>query len=141
MTLLATSDKPISNFVKDELPKNMSRRTVTLNLASTATLKVGTVLGQVTGTGSYRPAVQTAVDGSENFGGILVALPENEAEKEFTGSTDYEVVILNQDAMVSYEGLVVDASYDLDAEIDALKEQMEAVGIRVSENRPNGPLL
>ena len=139
MTLIATSDKPISNFLKVELPKNMSRKTVTLNIASTATLKVGTVLGAVTADGKFRPAVETATDGSQNFAGILVALPENEAEKEFTGSTDYEVVVLEKDAMVSYEGLVVDASYDQAAEITALKDQMEAVGIRVSENRPVNP--
>lgn len=141
MNLLATSEKPVSNFVKWEMPKNLSRKTVTLNIASTATLKVGTVLGKVTADGKYRPAVETAVDGSENFAGILVALPDNEASKEFTGTTDYKVVVLEKDAMVSYEGLVIDASYDLQAEIDALKDQMEAVGIRVSENRPVGPLL
>lgn len=142
MTLLATSDKPLSNAIKVEADKNLSRKTVTLNVASETTIKLNTVLGAVTADGKFRPAVETAVDGSENFAGILVSLPDNNsAEFTFAAATDYEVVVLNQDAEVSYEGLVVDASYNLEAEINTLKDQMEAVGIRVSENRPNGPLL
>lgn len=139
MTLLATSDKPLSNAIKWEMPKNMSRKTVTLNVASDTTIKINTVLGAVTADGKFRPAVETAVDGSQNFAGILVALPDNEKEFTFTAATDYSVVVLEKDAMVSYEGLVVDASYDQQAEIDTLKAEMEAVGIRVSENRPVNP--
>lgn len=140
MTLLATSDKPLSNAIKCELPKNMSRKPVILNVDSDTTIKINTVLGAVTAGGKFRPAVQTAGDGSESFAGILVALPDNEAEKTFTAATDYEVVVLEKDAMVSYEGLVVDASYNLQAEIDTLVDEMEAAGVRVAENRPIGPL-
>ena len=142
MTLLATSDKPLSNAIKMEAEKNLSRKPVSLNVDSDTTIKLNTVLGEVTADGKFRPAVQTAGDGSEDFAGILVSLPDNNsAEYTFLAATDYEVVVLNQDALVAYEGLVVDASYNTTSEIDALKAQMEAVGIRVGENRPIGPLL
>lgn len=139
MTLLATSDKPLSNAIKVEAAKNMSRKTVVLNVASDTTIKINTVLGAVTANGKFRPAVETAVDGSEDFAGILVALPDNEAEFTFTASTDYNVVVLEQDAVVAAEGLVVDASFDNQTKLDALYAQMEAKGIRVGENKDVNP--
>lgn len=139
MTLLATSDKPLSNAIKVEAAKNMSRKTVVLNVASDTTIKINTVLGAVTASGKFRPAVETAVDGSEDFAGILVALPDNEAEFTFTAATDYNVVVLEQDAVVAAEGLVVDASFDNQTKLDALYAQMEAKGIRVGENKDVNP--
>lgn len=139
MTLLATSDKPLSNAIKVEAEKGLSRKTVTLNVASDTTIKINTVLGKITASGKYIPAVETAVDGSKAFGGILVALPNNEKEFTFTAATDYDVVILNQDALVTAEGLVIDSSYDNQTKLDTLYAEMEAVGVRVGETRPINP--
>ena len=141
MTLLATSTKPDSNFIKWELPRNLSRRTVTVNVATATTLTKGQVLGQRTTQGDYRPAVQSASDGSQNFGAIFVATPDNADTLDIVANTDTEVVVLNQDAMVAYEGLTVDSTYNTDTEIETLQNQMESAGIRVAENRPIGPLL
>lgn len=233
MGLLETSIKPISNVVKFELPKMMSRKTVTLRVAAETTIKVGTALGKVfagtasaaayagnTGTGTvgsitvsgtakagvykltivepaidagkftvedpdgvlvgtgtvavafsggglaftlsdatdfvsgdgfnitvvktsekYKPAVETATDGSKVFAGIFVCTQDAKLEQTFAADTDYQVVVLVRDAMVSAEGMILDATYDNATKKQVIYDAMEAASIVVAETKAFGPLL
>lgn len=234
MALVETSIKPISNAIKYELPKMMSRKTVTLRVSADTTVNVGTVLGKVfagtasgaavagnTGNGTmgavtvsgtakagvykltilepgtnlgdfsvedpdgiiigygtvasafsaggiaftladgatdfaggdafeitvvktsekYKPAVETATDGSKVFAGIFVCTQDGKLSQTFTANTDYQVVVLVRDAMVSAEGMVLDATYDNATKKQVIYDAMEAASIVVAETKAFGPLL
>ena len=127
MSVIATDSLRLSNLVKREYQPEMAycREVVTFNgLASD--LKIGTVLGKVTATGKYIRAVQTAVDGSAVFAGILME------DKTVLATTDTKVLIMTRGpASVSKGGVVFDATYDLDAEKNVVYAAMEAKGIQV----------
>lgn len=130
MTLIATEAKRLSNVLKGELwPESaFCRLTVVANEAAAKEYLPGTVLGKVTATGKYKIAVQTAVDGSEAFGAMVlepVSVP---------ATTDTKVLVLVRGpARVGKLGLILDASYDLDAEKQAIYDAMEAKWIAVEE--------
>lgn len=234
MALVETSLKPISSAVKYELPKGMSRKTVTMRVGAETTVKLGTVLGKVfagtatatavagnagdgtmgtiavggtakagvykltiiepgtdvgefivedpsgiqVGVGTvgtefvgggltftladgandfasgdafnitvvktsekYKPAVETATDGSAAFAGIFVSTQDGKLEQTFAANTDYPVVVLVRDAMVSAEGMILDSSYNTDAKKQVIYDAMEAAAIVVAETKAIGPLL
>lgn len=129
MTLIATEAKRLSNVVKQELfpETGYCRLAVTYNGAA-ATLVPGTVLGKVTADGKYKIAVQTATDGSEIADAIVMV------EQTVAATTDTKVLCLVKGpAIVSKDGLILDASYNLDAEKAAVYAALEAKGINCND--------
>lgn len=129
MPTIAVDTFRISNLVKKELwpEKGFCRLEVTVNEATAKTYAVGTVLGKVTADGKYKIAVQTAVDGSAVAAAIVLD------DHEIAATTDTKIVVLVKGpAEVSKGALVLDASYDLDAEKDVVYASLEALNIQVS---------
>ena len=126
MSVIATDTPYFSNLVKAELMPEVSfcRGVVVVN-DTAATLKVGTVLGKVTATGKYKVAVQTASDGSNVPDAIVIR------ETIVPGSTDTNVVVLlNGPAAVSKSALILDATYNTDAELAAVYTALWAKQIK-----------
>jgi len=129
MPLIATEAARLSNVVKQELwPETGYTRLVVTYNGTAATLVPGTVLGKVTSGGKYKIAVQTASDGSQVADAIVMQ------EQTVASATDTQVLVLIKGpAIVSKAGLVLDASYDLDAEKAAVYAALEAKGIAVND--------
>jgi hypothetical protein len=126
MAVIATSIHTISNVVKHEYGADYAycRQLVTVN-DTAGTLAIGTVLGKVTADGKYKRAVQTASDGSQNAAAIVAAA------QTIAGSTDTQVLVYFRGPMgISKGGLVLDATYNLDAEKALVYSQLEALGIQ-----------
>lgn len=125
MPLIATEAKRLSNVVKQELfPESGYCRLVVTYNGTAATLVPGTVLGKVTLDGKYKIAVQTANDGSEVADAIVMV------EQTVAATTDTKVLcMVRGPAIVSKAGLVLDATYNLDAEKAAVYAALEAKGI------------
>ena len=125
MPLIATEAKRLSNVVKQELfpESNYCRVAVTYN-GTAAALVPGTVLGKVTADGKYKIAVETATDGSKVADAIVMV------EQTVPATTDTKVLcMVRGPAIVSKDGLVLDATYNLDAEKAAVFAALEAKGI------------
>ena len=130
MPIIATDTYRLSNLVKKELwPEfGYTRAVVTVNEAAAKTYAVGTVLGKVTSGGKYKIAVQTAVDGSQTADAIVLG------DYSISAATDTKVLVLVRGpAIVSKAALILDATYDLDAEKAAVYAALEAKGILVNE--------
>lgn len=128
MAVIATDVTRLSNLVKMELAAELAycREVVVANEAVVKSYALGTVLGKVTATGKYKICVQNAADGSQTAAGIVIAA------KDVPATTDTKVLVLSRGpATVSKAGLVLDASFDLQAEKDALYAVLEAAGIQV----------
>jgi hypothetical protein len=125
MPLIATEAKRLSNVVKQELfPESSYCRVVVTYNGTAAALVPGTVLGKVTSGGKYKIAVQTASDGSEVADAIVMV------EQTVPASTDTKVLcMVRGPAIVSKDGLILDATYNLDAEKAAVYAALEAKGI------------
>ena len=129
MTLLATDTPRFSNVVKQELwaESGYTRAVVTVN-GPAATFKIVTALGKVTADGKYLAAIQTAVDGSAVVDAIVIR------ETVIPATTDTKVlVLLKGPAVISKAGLILDASYNLDAEKAVVYASLEAKGIQVDD--------
>lgn len=130
MPLIANDTKRLSNVVKQELWPDAAycRAVVTVNEASAKSYVPGTVLGKVTASGKYKIAVQTASDGSQVADAIVMD------NYSIAGSTDTKVLVLIKGpAVIGKGGLVLDASYDLQAEKDAVYAALEAKGIQCND--------
>ena len=128
--LIATDTKRLSNVVKQELWPDAAycRAVVTVNEATAKNYVPGTVLGKVTANGKYKVAVQTAVDGSQTADAIVMDL------QAIAATTDTKVLVLVKGpAVISKAGLVLDATYDLDAEKLAVYTALEAKGIQCND--------
>ena len=125
MPVIATEAKRLSNVVKQELfPESGYCRVMVTYNGTAATLLPGTVLGKVTTGGKYKIAVQTAADGSQVADAIVTA------EQTVAATTDTQVAVLVRGpAIVSKAGLILDATYDLDAEKAAVYAALEVKGI------------
>ena len=129
MPLIATEAKSLSNVIKQELfpDTGFCRLVVTYN-GTAATLVPGTVLGKVTVGGKYKIAVQTASDGSQVADAIVMETITA------TANTDAKVLCLVKGpATVSKDGLILDATYDLDAEKAAVYAALEAKNINCND--------
>lgn len=127
MSVISTELHSLGNVVKAEYNADMAycRTVVTVN-DSAATLAVGTVLGKVTADGKYKVAVQTAVDGSAVADAIVLRAVT------IVGATDTGVLCLTRGpSSVSKTALVLDATYNLDAEKAVVYASLEAKGIQV----------
>lgn len=130
MPVIGTENARLSNVVKKELWPDLAynRLVVTVNEAAAKSYVPGTVLGKVTATGKYKIAVQTASDGSQTADAIVMQ------EVSVAASTDTKVLVMVKGpAIVSKTGLVLDATFDLQAEKDAVYAALEAKGIRVND--------
>jgi hypothetical protein len=129
MPLISTEAARLSHVVKQELwPETGYTRLVVTYNGTAATLVPGTVLGKVTSGGKYKIAVQTASDGSQVADAIVMQ------EQTVASATDTQVLVLIKGpAIVSKAGLVLDATYDLDAEKAAVYAALEAKGIAVND--------
>lgn len=130
MAILGTENFRMSHLVKKELWPELAynRLVVTVNEAAAKSYVVGTVLGKVTATGKHKIAVQTAVDGSQTADAIVIQ------DTSVAAATDTKVLVLVKGpAIVSKAALVLDATYDLDAEKAAVYAALEAKGIQVND--------
>lgn len=130
MAIVGTDTYRLSHLVKKELWSEMgfTRTVVTVNEAAAKTYTVGTVLGKVTASGKYKIAVQTAGDGSQTADAIVLG------DYTVPTTTDTKVLVLVRGpAIVSKAALVLDATYDLDAEKAAVYAALEAKGILCNE--------
>jgi hypothetical protein len=129
MPLIATEAKRLSNVVKQELfPETAYCRLAVTYNGTAATLVPGTVLGKVTVGGKYKIAVQTAEDGSAVADAIVMV------EQTVAATTDTKVLCLVKGpATVSKDGLILDATYNLDAEKAAVYAALEAKGINCND--------
>lgn len=130
MPLIATDTQRFSNVVKYELEPSIGlcREVVTVNEAAAKTYTVGTVLGKVTATGKYKVSVQTAVDGSQNPVAVVIE------DKSIAATTDTKVLaIVRGHSIMSSAGLVLDATFDTDAEKLAAYASLETAGILVNK--------
>jgi hypothetical protein len=125
MPLIATEAKRLSNVVKQELfPESAFCRVAVTYNGTAAALVPGTVLGKVTADGKYKIAVETATDGSKVADAIVMV------EQTVPATTDTKVLcMVRGPAIVSKDGLVLDATYNLDAEKAAVFAALEAKGI------------
>lgn len=125
MPLIATEAKRLSNVIKQELfPESAYCRLAVTYNGTAAALVPGTVLGKVTADGTYKIAVQTATDGSQVADAIVMV------EQTVVADTATKVLCLVRGpAIVSKDGLVLDATYNLDAEKAAVYAALEAKGI------------
>ena len=130
MAYIATEAKRLSNVVKQELwpESGYTCAVVTANEAAAKTYVPGTVLGKVTVGGKYKIAVQTASDGSQTADAIAIN------EQAIAANTDTPVLVLIKGpAIVSKAGLVLDATFDQDAEKAAVYAALEAKGIACND--------
>lgn len=130
MPLIATEKAGYSNVVKQELWPDQAfcRAVVTVNEATAKAYQAGTVLGKVTATGKYKIAVQSAADGSQVADAIVMG------EVAVSAATDTKVLVLIKGpAIIGKGGLVLDATYDLQAEKDAVYAAFEAKGIQCND--------
>ncbi len=126
MALISTELQKLSNVIKHEYGIDYAycRKLVTVNDAA-KTLAIGTVLGKVDADGKYKVAVQTAIDGSAVAAAVVVSA------KTIPATTDTEVLCLVRGPVgVNRAGLILDASYDLAAEKQAVYDALEALGIQ-----------
>ena len=126
--IFATEARRFSNLVKKELwPESAyCRAVVTVNETAAKEYVVGTTLGKVTVGGKYKIAVQTAGDGSAVVDAVVLQ------ELSVPANTDTKVLVLIRGpAQVSDFGLVLDATYDLQAEKDVVYAALEAKGVQV----------
>jgi uncharacterized protein (UPF0548 family) len=130
MSVIAQETHTYSNLVKQELWGDLAycREVAVANEAAAKTYAVGTVLGKVTADGKYKIAVQTAVDGSADAAAIVLV------DKVVPITTDTKVLTLVRGpAAISKTALVLDASYNLDAEKAVVYAALEAKGILILE--------
>lgn len=130
MPVIGTENARLSNVVKKELWPDLAynRLVVTVNEAAAKSYVPGTVLGKVTADGKYKIAVQTAVDGSQTADAIVMQ------EVSVAANTDTKVLVMVKGpAIVSKAGLVLDATFDLAAEKNAVYAALEAKGIQVND--------
>lgn len=130
MPLIATEAKRYSNVIKQELwpEAAYTRLVVTVNESAAKSYVPGTVLGKVTAGGKYKIAVQSAADGSQVADAIVLG------EYSIAANTDTKVLVLIKGpAIVNKNGLVLDSTYDQQAEKDAVYAALEAKGIQVND--------
>lgn len=134
MTVVATDVARQSNVIKHEYEpsKGYCRKMVTAYEGSSATYKVGTVLGKITASGKYKICEATAVDGSQTAAAIVISSKLGEDSFTVAATTDTSVLVaLRGPMIVSKDALTLGASVDTTPEKDAVYASLEALGILV----------
>ena len=139
MTVIATRGQYtlLSDLIKQyDAPHapEMFNDVLVVNTAAIKTIPLGTVLGKVTSTGVYIPAVETATDGSKVAAAIYIGDAQGNAyDTTLVLNTDTKVLALVRGpAIVSKSALLFGASVDDAGELAAAYAQIEALGIRVA---------
>jgi len=136
MSVIATRGQIVSNWLKATDSENTALffDLITVNEATQTTYKTGTVLGKITASGKYIVSKQAAADGSQNPVAIVVGDGSLGSPEDFVvpATTDTKVLALVRGkAVVSSAGILLDASFDLDAEKAAAYASLKTVGILV----------
>ena len=130
MTVIATENYRLSNTVKREHWEDVGycRVVATANEAAETTYKIGDIVGKVTANGKVKKAVETAVDGSKVFYGIVLE------DKTVAATTDTNLLVAFRGPMsVSKGALTLDATYDDDTKKGVVYAAIEAAGIQLLE--------
>ncbi len=119
-----------SNVVKYELEPALAftRELVTVNEAAAATYQIGTLLGLNSTTGKYAVAVETATDGTKGPVAVVVE------DISVAATTDTKVLaIVRGPAIVSKNGIKLDASYNTAAKKNAAYASLATKNILVND--------
>ena len=102
-----------------------------VNTAGITTIPLGTVLGKITASGKYIPAVETAVDGSKVAAAIYIGDKTGAVTDTVTAAaTDVNVLALVRGkVVVAKDALVLDASYNTQGKKDAVYASLKALGV------------
>lgn len=132
MALIEQDVARLGNVLKHEYDPASAycREVVVVNEASETTLKPGTVLGKVTGTGKYKVVTAAAVDGSETADAVVIEGSDVTA----AAATDTSVLVIERGpAIFAKEALTMGADIDTDPEKQAVYDALAAKGIKVSD--------
>lgn len=137
MAVFATQSQRLSNLIKktDSNTPEFYNEVVTVNEASAATYKVGTVLGLVTATGKYKVSVQTAVDGSQNPVAVVIG-DTTGYPRDFSvaATTDTKILaMVRGKAILSAGALFLDASFSDATKIAAAYASLKTVNLFVEQ--------
>ena len=127
MPIIATDTQRLSNVVKHEYNPEIGYCRGVVTKTTTVDYPLGTVLGKVTATGAYRPAVETAVDGSK----VPAAIALEDQTKN--GVNTKCLVLLRGPSNVSKGALLLDATYNDATKKATAYAALEALGILVNE--------
>jgi len=130
MAVIATELQKLSNTVKQELWIDLAycRAVVVANEAAAKTYKIGDVVGIVSATSKAKLAVETAVDGSKVFYGVVLE------DKTVPATTDTKVLVAIRGPMsVNKAGVFLDSTYNDDTKKGVIYTAMEAKGIQILE--------
>lgn len=119
-----------SNVVKYELEPALAytRELVTVNEDAATTYQIGTLLGLNSTTGKYAVAVETASDGTKAPVAVVVE------DISVAASTDTKVLaIVRGPAIVSKNGIKLDASYDNATKKNAAYASLATKGILAND--------
>lgn len=116
-----TQPPGMGDILKYEVNPNYTRETVTL-LAGMP-YPVGSVLGKITASGTYKLATSGGTDGAQTATAVLL-YPVEATLADATG-----IVLVRGPAIVSRAGLAYDATVDDAAKITTKLGQLAAVGI------------
>lgn len=128
MTLLATETQKLSNTFKQETWPDLAfcRLVATANETAAKTYKVGDVVGKITASGKARLAVETAVDGSKVFWGVVME------DKVVPANTDTKVLIAwRGPIVVNKDAIFLDATYDNGTKTGVIYTAMETAGFHL----------
>jgi hypothetical protein len=129
MAIIATETQKLSNTVKQELWADLAycRVVATANETGAKTYKIGDVVG-ITAAGKVKLAVETAVDGTKVFYGIVLE------DKAVPAATDTKVLVARRGPMsVRKAAVFLDATYNDDAKKNVVYAAIEAAGIQLLE--------
>jgi hypothetical protein len=120
----------IKQYDTPETPE-LFNEVVTINTAAATTIPLFTVLGKVTATGKYVPAVNTATDGSNVAAAIYIGNGFGTIVGMTTvaGADTTALVLARGKVVVAKAALVLDATYDTDAKKTAVYNALKAVTI------------
>jgi hypothetical protein len=104
---------------------------VVVNTAGVVTIPLFTVLGKVTATGKYVPAVETAVDGSKVAAAIYIGDAFGALLPTVTAAgTDVNALVLARGkVIVAKDALVMDATYNDATKKGVVYASLKAAGI------------
>lgn len=136
MSVISTQgiNSDLSSLIKKyDAPESPSlfNEVVVVNTAGVTTIPLFTVLGKVTATGKYIPAVETAVDGSKVAAAIYIGDAFGALLPTVTAAgTDVNVLTLARGKVtVSKDALVLDATYNDNTKKGVVYASLKALGI------------
>jgi len=104
---------------------------VVVNTAGIVTIPLGTIMGKITASGKYIPAVETAVDGSKVAAGVYIGNAFGATESTVTAAaTDVNALLLTRGKVVlSKDAILLDATYNDATKKGVVYASLKALGI------------